>query len=51
MEIETEMETEMEMETLDDNPSSSSYAPKRFGIKNSIQTNFGEDYVFQIAAR
>lgn len=21
---------------------------KRFGLKNSIQTNFGEDYVFQI---
>lgn len=21
---------------------------KRFGLKNSIQTNFGDDYVFQI---
>lgn len=52
MEIETEMEPEMEMEmeTTDANPSPSSSAAKRFGIKNSIQTNFGDDYVFQIAS-
>lgn len=24
---------------------------KRFGIKNSIQTNFGDDYVFQIVPK
>lgn len=33
---------EMEVEA----PSPSSF--KRFGVKNSIQTNFGDDYVFQI---
>lgn len=31
------------------NPSPSSY--KRFGFKNSIQTNFGDDYVFQIVPK
>ncbi|KAL6271828.1 hypothetical protein ACE6H2_028739 [Prunus campanulata] len=24
---------------------------KRFGLKNSIQTNFGDDYVFQIVPK
>ena len=37
------------------NPNSSSSSNpnsyKRFGLKNSIQTNFGDDYVFQIVPR
>ncbi|KAK4559108.1 hypothetical protein RGQ29_008380 [Quercus rubra] len=35
------------------NPNSSSNPNcyKRFGLKNSIQTNFGDDYVFQIVPR
>lgn len=24
---------------------------KRFGLKNSIQTNFGDDYIFQIVPK
>ncbi|KAJ6812430.1 WD repeat-containing protein 89-like protein isoform X1 [Iris pallida] len=44
MEIENEMENAMEMD------SSSSSSSKRLGIKNTIQTNFGDDYVFQIAS-
>ena len=46
-----EIETEMETETLNTNPPPASTAAKRFGIKNTIQTNFGDDYVFQLAAR
>lgn len=42
--------TGMEVEE-DSAPISSNHMLKRFGLKNSIQTNFGEDYVFQIAAR
>lgn len=33
----------------DTSTNSSSF--KRFGLKNSIQTNFGDDYVFHIAPR
>ncbi|CAN6347507.1 unnamed protein product [Urochloa humidicola] len=36
-----------------DSPSPNSYgrvASRRLGLKNSIQTNFGDDYVFQIAS-
>ncbi|KAL3517450.1 hypothetical protein ACH5RR_020039 [Cinchona calisaya] len=40
---------EMEMEMVVEQSSSSS--TKRFGLKNSIQTNFGDDYVFQIVAQ
>jgi hypothetical protein len=29
-------------------PSPTPYNVKRFDLKNSIQTNFGDDYVFQI---
>ncbi|KAF9604929.1 hypothetical protein IFM89_011296 [Coptis chinensis] len=36
---------DMEVET-----STTSSSLKRFGLKNSIQTNFGEDYVFQIVS-
>jgi WD repeat-containing protein 89 len=32
-------------------PNSDSFASsRRLGLKNSIQTNFGDDYVFQIAS-
>ncbi|XP_038981740.1 WD repeat-containing protein GTS1 isoform X1 [Phoenix dactylifera] len=41
-------DTAMDMEIGD---GSSSYSSsKRLGIKNTIQTNFGDDYVFQIAS-
>ncbi|KAF8387844.1 hypothetical protein HHK36_026505 [Tetracentron sinense] len=40
-------ETEMEVE---EESLSNSSTFKRFGIKNSIQTNFGDDYVFQIVS-
>ncbi|XP_071923270.1 WD repeat-containing protein GTS1-like isoform X2 [Coffea arabica] len=46
-----EMEVEQEREPSSSSLSSSSAAMKRFGLKNSIQTNFGDDYVFQIVAR
>ncbi|KAI9181933.1 hypothetical protein LWI28_020197 [Acer negundo] len=42
MEEETQMEVE---ESPSDNPI------KRFGLKNCIQTNFGDDYVFQIVPK
>ena len=35
----------------DPNSSSNPNSYKRFGLKNSIQTNFGDDYVFQIVPR
>ncbi|XP_071921430.1 WD repeat-containing protein GTS1 isoform X2 [Coffea arabica] len=44
-------DVEMEVEQEREPSSSSSAAMKRFGLKNSIQTNFGDDYVFQIVAR
>ncbi|KAK9281871.1 hypothetical protein L1049_004778 [Liquidambar formosana] len=40
--------TEMEVE---EHPLPNSNSFKRFGLKNSIQTNFGDDYVFQIAPK
>lgn len=45
MEIAEEMEIEGETPT----PIHSNF--KRFGLKNSIQTNFGDDYVFEIVAK
>ncbi|PIN11320.1 WD40 repeat protein [Handroanthus impetiginosus] len=45
MEIAEEMEVEEEKST----PIPSTF--KRFGLKNSIQTNFGEDYVFEIVPK
>lgn len=36
------------MEVEEASVSSNSNSFKRFGLKNSIQTNFGDDYVFQI---
>lgn len=45
MEIAEEMEIEEEKTT----PNQTNF--KRFGLKNSIQTNFGEDYVFEIVAK
>lgn len=36
---------------LNSNSSSNPNSFKRFGLKNSIQTNFGDDYVFQIVPR
>ncbi|KAM7501226.1 hypothetical protein LguiB_000130 [Lonicera macranthoides] len=47
MEEDIKMEVEQEQETL---PTSSN-SFKRFGLKNSIQTNFGDDYVFQIVPK
>lgn len=44
MEIEYEMEVEKKSA-----PNSALF--KRHGLKNSIQTSFGDDYVFQIAAK
>uniref|UniRef100_A0A803L9W7 Uncharacterized protein n=1 Tax=Chenopodium quinoa TaxID=63459 RepID=A0A803L9W7_CHEQI len=43
--------TEMEVEEQQQQPNSNSTSFKRFGLKNSIQTNFGDDYVFQITSR
>lgn len=40
--------TEMEVE---EQPLPNSNSIKRLGLKNSIQTNFGDDYVFQIVAK
>ncbi|KAL6978403.1 hypothetical protein U1Q18_020071 [Sarracenia purpurea var. burkii] len=40
---------EMDVEEADPTPSSRNF--KRFGLKNTIQTNFGDDYVFQIVAK
>ncbi|GAB4849387.1 Protein gts1 [Ancistrocladus abbreviatus] len=41
--------TEMEVEEEQPGPNPSNSNPsKRFGLRNSIQTNFGDDYVFQI---
>nr|CAB3461943.1 unnamed protein product [Digitaria exilis] len=34
-----------------DSASPNSVSSRRLGLKNSIQTNFGDDYVFQIASR
>lgn len=42
------MEVEPPLPGSSSNPVGS---PKRFGLKSSIQTNFGDDYVFQIAAK
>lgn len=41
------MEEATEMEVEHPNPNSI----KRFGLKNSIQTNFGDHYVFQIVPK
>ncbi|XP_048336515.2 WD repeat-containing protein GTS1 [Ziziphus jujuba] len=40
--------TDMDVE---DQPQSSSISFKRFGLKNYVQTNFGDDYVFQIVPK
>ncbi|KAB2609592.1 WD repeat-containing protein 89-like protein [Pyrus ussuriensis x Pyrus communis] len=40
--------TDMEVEEL---PPSNPDPFKRISLKNSIQTNFGDDYVFQIAPK
>lgn len=46
-----ETDTSMAMEVGDgSSSSSSSSSSKRLGIRNTIQTNFGDDYVFQIAS-
>ena len=36
---------------VEEQPSPNPKNVKRFGLKNSIQTNFGEDYVFEIVQR
>ena len=43
----SEMEVEEQQQPVQNNQSST----KRFGLKNSIQTNFGDDYVFQIVPK
>jgi len=48
MEVEVELEAE-EHSPSSSNPSGSSF--RRFGLKNSIQTNFGSDYVFEITPK
>ncbi|KAL7112721.1 hypothetical protein ACP275_04G019800 [Erythranthe tilingii] len=45
------MESAEGMEIEDEKPTPSPSSAKRFGLKNSIQTNFGEDYVFQIVPK
>ncbi|GFP85604.1 WD repeat-containing protein 89 homolog [Phtheirospermum japonicum] len=42
------MEISEEMDIEEEKPSPNPNNLKRFGLKNSIQTNFGDDYVFQI---
>ncbi|KAH7862225.1 hypothetical protein Vadar_001647 [Vaccinium darrowii] len=41
----------MDMDVEESEPSFNSKHLKRFGLKNTIQTNFGEDYVFQIVPK
>lgn len=44
--------SEMEVEEQKQPPVQSNHSSiKRFGLKNSIQTNFGDDYVFQIVPK
>ncbi|XP_058083270.1 WD repeat-containing protein GTS1 isoform X2 [Magnolia sinica] len=50
MEMDVEMETEEAEEESSRSRSPSFSAIKRLGVKNTIQTNFGDDYVFQIAS-
>ncbi|CAN0860744.1 WD repeat-containing protein GTS1 [Linum grandiflorum] len=46
------MEDAAEMEVEEERPRFSPANPaKRFGLRNSIQTNFGDDYVFQIVPK
>ncbi|KAL5060552.1 hypothetical protein RYX36_032156 [Vicia faba] len=42
------METTTSMDVEEQQPSPTPNNVKHFGLKNSIQTNFGDDYVFQI---
>lgn len=46
-----EMEMEVDVGSINEASPSSSKNLKKLGLKNAIQTNFGEDYVFQIASR
>lgn len=57
MEVEIEAEAVLCMGTSSPATSNSSspspnsgISSRRLGLKNSIQTNFGDDYVFQIAS-
>lgn len=45
------MEIAEEMEIEEEKPTPNHSTLKRFGLKNSIQTNFGDDYVFQIVSK
>ncbi|CAN1184779.1 WD repeat-containing protein GTS1 [Linum perenne] len=46
------MEDAAEMEVEEERPGiSPAGSTKRFGLRNSIQTNFGDDYVFQIVPK
>ncbi|KAI4349651.1 hypothetical protein L6164_010215 [Bauhinia variegata] len=45
------METNMAIDVEDEGSSPNPNSHKRFGLKNSIQTNFGDDYVFQIVPK
>ncbi|KAI3449495.1 hypothetical protein Pfo_006160 [Paulownia fortunei] len=45
------MEIAEEMEIEEEKPTPNPGTLKRLGLKNSIQTNFGDDYVFQIVPK
>ncbi|KAL8548635.1 hypothetical protein ACS0TY_007790 [Phlomoides rotata] len=45
------MEIAEEMEIEEEKPTPIHSTLKQFGLKNSIQTNFGDDYVFQIVPK
>ncbi|KAI8574730.1 hypothetical protein RHMOL_Rhmol01G0377000 [Rhododendron molle] len=45
------MEEGMEVDVEESEATPNSKHSKRFGLKNTVQTNFGEDYVFQIVPK
>ncbi|KAG5567722.1 hypothetical protein RHGRI_003049 [Rhododendron griersonianum] len=45
------MEEGMEVDMEESEATPNSKHSKRFGLKNTVQTNFGEDYVFQIVPK
>lgn len=42
---------DMDIEVNQPHNHNSGSSSKRFALKNAIQTNFGDDYVFQIVAK
>lgn len=52
MEDASGMDVEVQNHQLSDSSSAQNGTPvKKFGLKNSIPTNFGSDYVFQIVPK